>query len=120
MESIDPKLVGQRIEWIRQQLGLTQMELARSLQISQAAISKYLNHRLPPAEVLYRLAILGNTTVEWILTGKKNYWFNTQANKVKEEESYYDADLSLARKISHLPLEVRQALITLIDFLIRD
>lgn len=117
MESIKQKEIAQRIEAIRRQKGLTQAELAKALKVSQAAISKYLNERIPPAEVLLRLAQLGNTTVEWLLTGEKSYWFNQQAAQVEEPAATYDADLALAKKISALKPQARQLLISLIDLL---
>ncbi len=111
MNYVEQDTIGQRIEAIRRELGFTQAEFAKALQVSQSAISKYLNNRLPPADVLLRMARLGRTTVEWILTGEKKYWF---ASAVQEESAQYDADLSLAKQISRLPQEARQAIITLI------
>ncbi|WP_457566710.1 helix-turn-helix domain-containing protein [Caldithrix abyssi] len=120
MEMIRQDEVARRIEMIRRQQGLTQLQLARALHVSQAAISKYLKERIPPAEVLYRLARLGQTTVEWILTGEKTYWFGRQEGQVQETGATYDADLALAKKISALPAEARQAVIALIDLLKKD
>lgn len=117
MELIDRKHLGQRIEAIRKELGFTQAELAVALKVSQSAISKYLTNRMPPADVLFRLAQLGKTTVEWILTGKKSYLYRHDATRVQEEKTTYDADLSLARQIARLPQEGRQALVTLIHLL---
>lgn len=117
MELIDRKHLGQRIEAIRKELGLTQAELAAALKVSQSAVSKYLTNRMPPADVLYRLAQLGKTTVEWILTGKKSYLYAQEGSRVQEEETTYDADLNLARQIARLPQEGRQALVTLIHLL---
>ncbi len=117
MAKIEQQAVARRMEWVRQQLGLTQAQLARQLNVSQAAISKYLNERIPPADVLYRLAVLGHTTVEWLLTGQKSYWFTESPAQVQEQEVYYDADLSIARRISRLSPEVRQALLTLLEHL---
>ncbi len=114
MEHLDRKGIGQRIEAIRREQGLTQTEFARVLQVSQSTISKYLNNRLPSADVLLRIARLGQTTVEWILTGEKAYWF---APAVHEETVPYDTDVLLARRIARLPQEARQALITLIRYL---
>ena len=120
MASIQQREVAQRIEMIQRQLGLTQVQLARALNVSQAAISKYLKERIPPADVLYELARLGQTTVEWILTGEKNYWFSQQTQQVHEQGASYDADLALAKKISCLPAEARQAIIALIDILKKE
>jgi transcriptional regulator with XRE-family HTH domain len=111
MKQLQLDTIGQRIEAIRREQGLTQAEFARALGISQSAVSKYLNNRLPPADVLLRIARLGHTTMEWILTGEKEYLF---ATAVREEAAAYDADLSLARQISRLPQDARQALIILI------
>ncbi len=120
MENIDYENIGKRIDLLRRQLGLTQQELAAALKVSQSAISKYLNNRLPPADVLYGLAQMAQTTVEWILTGKKRYWYQQEFSGVNEEKTVYDADISLARKISRLPNEARQAVVTLIDLLAND
>ena len=111
MNQVKKNSIGQRIEAIRRDQGLTQAEFARVLKVSQSAVSKYLNNRLPPADVLLRIARLGRTTMEWILTEEKAYWY---VETVAEETADYDADLSLARQISRLPQDARQALITLI------
>ena len=79
------------------------------MQISQPAISKYLKERIPPADILLKLAQIGNTTIEWILTGQKNYYYNSDV--------HYDADLLLAKKIAGLPAEIRNAVITLVETL---
>ncbi len=50
--------------------GITQKEMAGLLGISQPAISVYLAGRLPPPRVLLGIARLGNTSVEWLLTGE--------------------------------------------------
>ncbi len=114
---IDQKRIGERIEAIRKELGFTQHELARALGVTQSAVSKYLNNRIPPADVLYRLAQLGKTTMEWILCGEKSYWYTPGATAVREAETAYDADLGLARQIARLPKEARQALVVLIHLL---
>ncbi len=114
---IDQKGIGERIEVIRKRMGFTQQELARALGITQSAVSKYLNNRIPPADVLFRLAQLGKTTMEWILCGEKSYWYASEATAVREEEIAYDADLGLARQIARLPRPAREALVTLVHLL---
>ncbi|MEJ2544616.1 MAG: helix-turn-helix transcriptional regulator, partial [Calditrichaceae bacterium] len=76
--------VSQRIDLIRKQNGWTQGEMAEALQLSQPAVSIYLKERIPPAETLLRLAEIGNTTIEWILTGQKSYYYQTIKNNVKD------------------------------------
>ena len=108
--------VTRRIESIRRQKGWTQEELAAQLGISQPAVSKYLRDRIPPAAVLLRLARLGNTTVEWLLTGQKSYLY--EAPRVREKSAAYDIDYTLARKIAALPPPLRQAVETLLEHLV--
>ncbi len=112
---ISPSQVAQRVESIRRQKGWTQEELARLLGISQPAVSKYLRDRIPPAVILLRLAQLGNTTVEWLLSGEKSYLY--EETRVREKTVSYDADYSLAQKIATLPPQARAAIETLVDFI---
>lgn len=109
--------VSQRLDWIRRQKGFNQEELARALGISQPAVSKYLKDRLPPADVLLKLAQLGQTTVEWILTGQKSYLYdeNGKPPEVRESGQNYDADLQLVHKIARLPATTREALMLLVE-----
>lgn len=107
--------IGQRIDLIRRQKGWTQEQLASALTLSQPAVSKYLKTRIPPAETLLRLAQIGNTTVEWILTGQKSYFYQDNPPQVSELQESYDADIQLSRKIAALPAEIRQAIMTIID-----
>ena len=111
----NPKEVSRRIDWIRQQNNLTQEQLAAVLNISQPAVSKYLRERIPPAEALLRIAELGRTTIEWILTGRKSYFYSGNNETVSESVPSYDAEWNLSRKVAALPAELRQALLVIID-----
>ena len=108
--------VSQRIDLIRKQNGWTQEQLARALQLSQPAVSKYLKERIPPAGTLLRLAKIGNTTIEWILTGQKSYLYQEIKSGIAEKNFNYDAEYNLAKKIALLPLEIRNAIISIINF----
>jgi transcriptional regulator with XRE-family HTH domain len=108
--------IGQRIDLIRKQNGWTQGQLAEALQLSQPAVSKYLKERIPPAETLLRLAQIGNTTIEWILCGQKSYFFQENNLRVNEENKAYDAEYNLAKKIALLPVDLRNAIETMINF----
>ncbi len=108
---IDPHEVSQRIDWIRKQNGLSQEQLAHLLHISQPAVSHYLKRRIPPADILLQIARLGNTTMEWILTGQKSYFYG----RVEEDEAPYDAELKLMQRLNRLPGEIRQAVVLLIE-----
>ena len=107
--------ITQRIDLIRKQNGWTQGQLAEALQLSQPAVSKYLKDRIPPAETLLRLAQIGNTTIEWILSGQKSYLFQERNGKVSEDVRVYDTEYNLVKKIALLPVDIRNAIETIID-----
>jgi transcriptional regulator with XRE-family HTH domain len=116
---INPQDVFARINSIRTEHNLNQEQLARQLSISQSAVSKYLKQRIPPADILLKLAQIGNTTMEWILTGEKKTFFTTDTITVNEESTGYssDIDIRLAQKIARLPLKARQVILQLINIL---
>ncbi len=117
---INPHSVSERIDWLRKQNGLSQEELAAALQVSQPAVSKYLRSRVPPAGTLLRLAELGCTTIEWILTGQKSYSFDTGAAGVQEPETAYDADWRITRKIAALPVPLKEAVMRIVEELVEN
>jgi transcriptional regulator with XRE-family HTH domain len=115
---IDPQAVSERIDWLRKQNGLSQEELAVALQVSQPAVSKYLRSRVPPAGTLLRLAQLGRTTIEWILTGQKSCPFGETPAEVHEPGTVYDADWQITQKIAALPLPLKEAVMRIVDKLV--
>ena len=117
---INIRSVSERIDLLRRQNGLSQEQLAVRLEVSQPAISKYLRDRLPPADVLLKIAQLGQTTVEWILTGQKSYAFGQVQSSVQETEAAYDADWQLAKKIAALPAAEKEALTLIIERLAKN
>ncbi|MEJ2054536.1 MAG: helix-turn-helix transcriptional regulator [Calditrichaceae bacterium] len=110
--------VCQRIDLIRKQNGWTQEQLAKALNASQPAVSKYLKNRIPPANILLRLARLGSTTIEWILTGQKSYLYEDTNKGVNEKNAGYDVDYNLAKKIAKLPVDLRKSIEVIINSLI--
>jgi len=65
--------LGDRIREIRERLGLNQSETAMRLGLGgPAAVSKYeKNQREPEIAVLIKLSVLGNVSLDWLLTGKE-------------------------------------------------
>jgi len=112
---IDPKSVSLRIDLLRRRNSLSQEQMAEILEVSQPAISKYLRDRIPPAELLYKLAQWGQTTVEWILTGRKSYVYGERVPEVRETGKTYDADWDLLQKIAGLDTDVKEAVVLLIE-----
>ncbi len=69
MEKISAYKVGERIRTIRG--GRTQSDFARILGVKkQNYISRYERGRIPSPDLLVRIASIGRTSVDWILTGK--------------------------------------------------
>jgi len=101
-----------RIRHVMQQEGLTQKDLAALLHISQPAVSLYLKGRMPPADTLYRIAQIGNCSVEWLLTGHKP----KQGNMVvRETSSGYGKEALLLQLWQKLPKKIRQDVLTLLQ-----
>ena len=107
-----------RIKFIFHSSGLNQSRFAKQLNISQAAVSKYLNERIPPPDILLKIAYLGNTTIEWLLTGKIN--IHSEENLVQDKIGDYKTKIqeNLAGKIAKLEPPLKVALETVIDKLI--
>ena len=59
---------GEIIKQQRERYSLTQMELAKKLNLSQKAISFYeLGHRMPPGDILLKMAKLFNVSTDYLL-----------------------------------------------------
>ena len=69
-ENIDKKQVGRRIMAIRKRKFLTLIEFAIRIGASKSSVSDWeKGFRLPPEDVLTKIAIMGNTTVDKLLFG---------------------------------------------------
>lgn len=86
MQDLDKAALGARIRAIRNRAGLRQWELARLLGTTQSAVHKYEHGVVPEPRRLVELSRIGNTSIEWILTGK--HWENGS-----EEQSRLTPDL---------------------------
>ena len=107
MENIEQSRVAGRIRQIMRSLDLTQTGLAEALGITQPAISRYLNDRMPPAELCYKLSRLGGVSMEWLLTGSDG----TLYGRVAESSPGY----GLSERINRLPGAVQEALQILVS-----
>ncbi len=108
---IDKQALSARIRTIMRKQGLTQNEFADLLGISQPAVSQYLQGRVPPADVLLPLARLGNTSIEWLLTGDEKTAEAPLA--VKESPTAYGDTHAVLEIWPKLPRQVRRSLLTL-------
>jgi len=74
INELDKAAMGKRIRQIRLRADLRQWELARLLGTTQSAIHKYEHGVVPEPRRLIRLAQVGGTSIEWVLTGR--HWEN--------------------------------------------
>lgn len=112
---LDGQKVAMRIQRLMKALNLNQQQLAEQLGITQPAISKYLQGRIPPADVLYNLARMSQVSMEWILTGSELQ----QKGQVAESLSKYQASPVLAEKFERLPAHVRKDFEQLLESLVK-
>ena len=62
--------MGKRLRWARERLGMSQIDVAAKLGITNISVSNYeRGHREPDFATLIRLAELYNVSVQWLVTG---------------------------------------------------
>jgi transcriptional regulator with XRE-family HTH domain len=103
--------ISERIFNLMHDLKCNQKEFAKILQITQPAVSKYLSGRIPPANVLLKLAQLSNTSIEWILTGKTF----SKSGFVAESIAGYHVTNRLTEEIQSLPEAIKIQITNLIN-----
>jgi len=86
--AVDKKEIGARIKRLRKEAGLRQWQLAEMIGATQPAIHMYERGVLPEPKRLLELARIGNTTVEWILTGR--HWENGSEDMHRVPTKIYD------------------------------
>jgi len=114
--TINRNQVAQRLLDVMHNLQLTQKQLAEKLQVTQPAISKYLQGRIPPPPVLLKLSQLSGVSMEWLLTGQS---LSPENNKISESQAAYGRPVILAERISLLPPAIRQQLLVLVETLLQ-
>jgi transcriptional regulator with XRE-family HTH domain len=103
VETLDKVAIGQRIKHLRKSRSLRQWQMAQLLGATQPAVHKYENGILPEVRRLLELARIGNTSVEWILTGR--HWENGSTEMDRMRAEVFD----LARQIHAFSPEERRA-----------
>ena len=104
METLNKVEMGKRIKEIRKRAGLRQWQLAEVLGTTQSAVHKYEHGVIPEPRRLVKLARLGKTTIEWILTGQ--HWENGSSEQERLPAEIYN----LAQRLRALGPEQRKTL----------
>ncbi len=103
-----------RIRQIMEHLGLTQRDFSDAIGVSQPAVSLYLKGRMPPADVLYRIARLGRTTMEWLLTGNDD----NIGTAVTEKKADYGVESMLLERWRQLTPQLQKDILNLLKHLV--
>ena len=110
-EKIFMKNIGERLSHLLKQNGMTQRELAKKVNVTEAAMSRYMQGtRVPRAETLSKMAKNLNTTTDFILTGE-----NLTPLEESFSKDFYEM-YKIAIKIS--PKMTMQQRKTIIDILL--
>jgi transcriptional regulator with XRE-family HTH domain len=115
--TLDGIRIAQRVLYVMQNMQLTQKDLAEKLQVTQPAVSKYLQGRVPPPAVLLQLSHLSGLSIEWLLTGLSP---ERSTDKISDKKAVYGRPAMPAEKINLLPPVIRQPLLTLVDSLLLE
>lgn len=88
-ENINKKQVGRRILSIRKRRNLTLIDFAKKIGASKSSVSDWeKGFRLPPESVLFKIAIMGNTSIDKLLYG----------DDINEIEELYKSLIKLPKK----------------------
>ena len=105
--------LGNRIQELRKQAGLSQTDLAVKINLSKSQMIRYENKGVqPPADILNKLADVLNTTIDYLINGNSNE--KAQAT-LKNTEL-----LQRFKEIEGLPEREQTVLLEIIGAYIRD
>jgi transcriptional regulator with XRE-family HTH domain len=105
--------MGERIQQLRKNSGITQADLAKKIAISHTQMARYeIKNIYPPADVLKNLADVFGTTIDFLVMG------DTES---KAQASLKDTELiNQFKKISALPDDEKNLVLKMITAYIRD
>ena len=105
------KDLGERIQALRKEAGLTQVELAKKIKISATQMTRYeIRGVQPPADVLKRLTDVLNTSVDFLINGDKDQ---------KAKAALKDDELLMQfKKIEQLPNDKQKLVKEILDLFI--
>jgi transcriptional regulator with XRE-family HTH domain len=109
--------IADRIREIMVDNGWTQKDLAENLGISQPAVSLYLQGRKPPVDIMFELAKLAHTTVDWLLTGENK---TDSELVVKEKSSSYGNKYVLLKLWQQIPHSIQRDILVLLRHIVEQ
>lgn len=105
------KNLGERIQTLRKEAGLTQVELAKKIKISPTQMTRYeIRGVQPPADMLKRLTDVLNISVDFLINGDKDQ---------KAKSALKDDELLMQfKKIEQLPSDKQKLIKEILDLFI--
>lgn len=105
--------LSDRLQELRKGLGLSQQELADTVEISKSMLSRYENHNVqPPADILNKLANALNTSVDFLLNGTKSEKAKASLKNNELLQAFKDVD--------EMPDKEQATLLHFINVYLRD
>lgn len=107
------KDLGQRIQQLRKQQGLSQVEMAKQIGVSKSQVNRYENKSVqPPADILNKLADLFGTSVDFLING--------DSQEKAQATLKNNVLLQKFREMENLPEREQSILLEVIAAFIRD
>ena len=105
--------LGERLNKLRQERGLTQQELADLFHISNSTISSYVTgNRIPDVEFLLKLSKFYNISSDYIIGLSDSRLPLDIMNSIVADQVSYQ---SVIEKIQKLPVERKRTLLAILD-----
>ena len=107
------EILAERVQALRKQAGLTQIELAEKIGVSKSQYIRYETKDVqPPANIMNKLADTLGTSVDYLISGDKNE---------KAKASLKNSELiQRFKEVDTLPEEEQGVLIKIISAYVRD
>ena len=107
------EILAERVQALRKQAGLTQIELAEKIGVSKSQYIRYETKDVqPPANIMNKLADALSTSVDYLISGDKNE---------KAKASLKNSELiQRFKEVDTLPEEEQGVLIKIISAYVRD
>lgn len=104
---LDELNFGKRLEECMIKAGYNNAKLTKELEVSKNAVGNYKNNQIPNALILYKISQILGTTMEYLLTGKKEI---ALSDEEKEIISMYRQAAPAIRTATKKLLDVQEEL----------
>ena len=89
---------GKRLEECMINAGYNNAKLTKELEVSKNAVGNYKNNQIPNATILFKISQILGTTMEYLLTGKKEIALSDEEMKIIEMYRKADPAIKTATK----------------------